>query len=127
MVYFHPENILFAGDLVFCKQYPYAGDPTNNPSEWINVFEMILKMPVERIVPGHGPLCGKEEIQTQLTYFKQLEAWVKDKITQGITFDAIQKDEDLGPTPPYDERAERRLPATIERLFNFYSAEIMRE
>ena len=127
MVYFHPENILFAGDLVFCKQYPYAGDSTNNPPVWIKVFEMILEMPVETIVPGHGPLCGKEEIQTQLTYFKQLEAWMKDKIAQGLTLDAIQKNEYMGPTPPYDERAERRLPVTIERWFNFYSAEMMRD
>jgi glyoxylase-like metal-dependent hydrolase (beta-lactamase superfamily II) len=124
IVYFHPENILFAGDLVFCKQYPYAGDPTNNPPDWIKAFETILEMPVETIVPGHGPLCGKEEIQTQLMYFKQLEAWVKDKITQGVTLDVIQKNEDLGPNPPYDVKAERRLPVTLERWFNFYSAEM---
>jgi hypothetical protein len=69
-------------------------------------------------------LCGKEEIQTQLAYFKQLEEWVKDKLAQGITFDTIQKEGDIGPPPPYDVRADRRLPVTIERWFNFYSAEL---
>lgn len=123
-IYFHPENILFAGDLVFCEQYPYAGDPTNNPPDWIKAFETILEMPVETIVPGHGPLCGKAEIHTQLTYFKQLEEWVKGKLVQGITLDTIQKEEDMGPPPPYNVRAERRLPVTIERWFNFYSAEM---
>jgi glyoxylase-like metal-dependent hydrolase (beta-lactamase superfamily II) len=125
-VYFHPEDILFAGDLVFCQQYPYAGDPTNNPPDWIKAFETILEMPVDTIVPGHGPLCDKEEIQTQLTYFKQLEKWVKGKLAQGITLDAIRTEEDTGPIPPSDVKAERRLPATIERWFNYYSAEMKR-
>ena len=126
-VYYHPENILFAGDLVFCKEYPYAGDSTNNPPDWINALETILKMPVEIIVPGHGPLCGKEEIQTHLIYFKKLEKWVKDKIAQGIALDVLQEEEDTGPTPPYDVKAERRLPVTIERWFNFYSDQMERK
>ena len=122
-VYFTPEQILFAGDLVFCQQYPYAGDQTNNPPAWMEAFETILKMPVKTIVPGHGPLCDKEEIRTQLAYFTELESWIQEKIRQGVSLDTLQQHKETGPTPPYDLKADRRLPLTIERWYNFYSAE----
>jgi glyoxylase-like metal-dependent hydrolase (beta-lactamase superfamily II) len=122
-VYYVPERILFAGDLIFCQEYPYAGDPTNNPPEWMKVFEVILEMDVDTIVPGHGPLCDKAEIRTQLTYFKKLEAWILEKLAQGLSSEAVLEKQDSGPAPPYDVKAERRMAASIERWYNFYSTE----
>jgi glyoxylase-like metal-dependent hydrolase (beta-lactamase superfamily II) len=120
-VFFHPERVLFAGDLVFCQEYPYAGDPTNNPSEWMKAFETILKLPVDTIVPGHGPLCDKEEIRTQLAYFRELKIWLKEQLDKGRTLGEVQQEKENGPKPPYDLKAERRLGPTIERWYHFYS------
>jgi glyoxylase-like metal-dependent hydrolase (beta-lactamase superfamily II) len=120
-VYLSTERVLFAGDLVFCQQYPYAGDPTNNPLEWMHAFEEILKMPVEIIVPGHGPLCGKEEIQTQLTYFKKLETWIKAQLREEIPLDKVLKTVESSPKPPYDLKTDPRLNFSIERWYTFYS------
>jgi glyoxylase-like metal-dependent hydrolase (beta-lactamase superfamily II) len=120
-VYLSTERVLFAGDLVFCQQYPYAGDQTNNPLEWIRAFEEILKMPVELIVPGHGPLCGKEEIQIQLAYFKTLETWIKAQLREEIPLEKVLQAVESSPTPPYDLKADPRLKFTIERWYNFYS------
>ena len=122
-VYFVPEKVLFAGDLVFCQEYPYAGDQTNNPPDWMKAFEVILKMPIEAIVPGHGPLCDKEEIRTQLAYFAKLESWIQMKISQDVSLETIQEQQETGPTPPYNLKADRRLPLTIERWYNFYSTQ----
>jgi len=118
-----PERVLFAGDLVFCQEYPYAGDSTNNPPEWIKAFKTILEMPVETIVPGHGPLCDKGEIRIHLEYFLALEQWICKKIRQGESVEMVQKKRDEGPTPPYNQKADRRLEATIERWYKFYSTE----
>ncbi|MFX1319831.1 MAG: MBL fold metallo-hydrolase [Promethearchaeota archaeon] len=121
VIHFIPERILFAGDLVFCQQYPYAGDSTNNPQAWIQVLEEILEMDIETIVPGHGPLCNKAEIRLHLAYFKALEQWICNKIKLGATHTEVQQDKETGPTPPYQLKAERRLEATIQRWYNFYS------
>ncbi len=120
-VYLNTERVLFAGDLVFCQQYPYAGDQTNNPLEWMRAFEEILKMPVEIIVPGHGPLCGKEEIQIQLAYFKKLETWIKAQLSEEISLEKVLQTVDSSPTPPYDLKADPRLKFSIERWYTFYS------
>jgi len=120
-VYFVPERILFAGDLIFCQEYPYAGDPTNNPQRWIQSLEEILEMDIDTIVPGHGPLCDKVEIQLHLTYFKALEQWICNKIKLGATLAEVQQEKEAGPTPPYQLKAERRFEATIQRWYNFYS------
>ncbi len=124
MVYFVPERVLFAGDLVFCQEYPYAGDSTNSPPDWIKAFEKILKMSVDTIVPGHGPLCDKEEIRIQLAYFKQLETWIQARLVEGLSLEAVQKEKDSAPAPPYDVKAEWRLEMTFERWYEFYSSEI---
>ncbi|MFH0897069.1 MAG: MBL fold metallo-hydrolase, partial [Candidatus Bathyarchaeota archaeon] len=53
------DNVLFSGDLVFAKSFPWAGDPTASPDAWIQSFKTILEMDVKTIVPGHGPICDK--------------------------------------------------------------------
>jgi glyoxylase-like metal-dependent hydrolase (beta-lactamase superfamily II) len=120
-VYLKTEGILFAGDLVFCQQYPYAGDPTNNPPQWMQAFEDILKMPLKTIVPGHGPLCGKEEIEIQLAYFKKLESWIKTQLQEKRTLEQVMQNPEASPEPPYDMKTDPRLNFTLERWYNFYS------
>jgi cyclase len=124
MVYFVPERVLFAGDLVFCQEYPYAGDSTNSPRDWIKAFEKILRMLVNTIVPGHGPLCDKGEIRIQLAYFKQLEKWIYARLAEGLALEEVQKETGSAPAPPYDAKAEWRLQMTIERWYDFYSSAI---
>lgn len=121
MVFFKPEHILFAGDLVFCQQYPYAGDPTNNPVAWMKTFATILEMPIETIVPGHGPLCDKEEIKIQLTYFKALETWIQNQLQKKYSLKKVLENKDTSPSAPYVVKADPRLESTIERWYHFYS------
>lgn len=120
-VFFKPERVLFAADLIFCQQYPYAGDPTNNPQIWMEALEAILKMPLDVIIPGHGPLCDKEEVRKHLMYFKKLETWIRFQIQEEISLKEVLQRTDTSPTPPYSVKADWRLKSTIERWYNFYS------
>ncbi len=85
VVYVPDERVLFAGDLVFAKTFPWAGDPTADPDAWIRAFRKILAMDVKSIVPGHGPLCGKEEVETQLKWFTAVRRKMKALIAEGAT------------------------------------------
>jgi cyclase len=79
------DKVLFAGDLLFVGKFPWAGDSTADPDVWIRALEMILELDVNSIVPGHGPLCGKEEVRRQLGWFKETRRIMQDLIEDGAT------------------------------------------
>ncbi|MFX0168145.1 MAG: MBL fold metallo-hydrolase [Candidatus Hodarchaeota archaeon] len=120
-VYFAPERVLFAADLVFCQQYPYAGDDTNDPPQWMQAFQTILAQPVDVIVPGHGPLCTKDEIRLHLAYFQELENWILTQLDQNRSLDEVIQASASSPPFPYKERADARLSSTLKRWYEYYS------
>lgn len=107
IVYIPRDRMLFAGDLVFARTFPWAGDPTTDPDAWIEAFETILSMDIETIIPGHGPLCDKSEVETQLDFFKGTREEMRRLIAEGVTMEeAVRYD---GYPEFYEsERPERR-------------------
>jgi glyoxylase-like metal-dependent hydrolase (beta-lactamase superfamily II) len=83
IVYIPEDKTLFAGDLLFVDRFPWAGDPTVDPDNWIKAFQKILDMGIEKIVPGHGPLCDKEEVEKQLKWMKEIRKIMKGLIEDG--------------------------------------------
>jgi cyclase len=72
-VYLPQKKILFAGDTI------YSGYPPTTKfgderlwSEWITSLERLKQLDVETIVPGHGPVCGKSEIDRNIEYLARL-------------------------------------------------------
>lgn len=85
VVYVPEDKTLFAGDLLFVNRFPWAGDPTANPDKWIEAFQQMLTMDIEKIIPGHGPLCDLEEVERQLEWMKELRWIMKGLIEDGAT------------------------------------------
>ena len=71
---YHPRSkVLFAGDTI------YAGMPLTTrfggPKEWkqwIKSLEKLERLDVKNIVPGHGKICRKEEINRNITYLEDM-------------------------------------------------------
>lgn len=71
---YHPNSqTLFAGDTI------YEGFPPNTkfggPEEWkqwISQLERLKKLKIKTIVPGHGNLCSKDEIDRNIAFLKRL-------------------------------------------------------
>ncbi|MFX0113295.1 MAG: MBL fold metallo-hydrolase [Candidatus Hodarchaeota archaeon] len=82
--YFPYEKVVFAGDLIFAKNWPYAADPTCNPEEWITALETIYSLNFEYLVPGHGPIVDKCEIKKHISFFKELKDEIKSLILYNI-------------------------------------------
>jgi glyoxylase-like metal-dependent hydrolase (beta-lactamase superfamily II) len=89
IVYLPDEKVIFAGDLLFVGRFPWAGDPTADPDRWIEAFQTILKMDIERIIPGHGPLCDLDEVEKQLTWMKEIRWVMQGLITDGATDEEV--------------------------------------
>ncbi|MBD3404623.1 MAG: MBL fold metallo-hydrolase, partial [Candidatus Lokiarchaeota archaeon] len=48
------ERVVFIGDLIFNKSFPYAGDPTCEPDAWIAALDRVIQIKPEIVIPGHG-------------------------------------------------------------------------
>lgn len=84
-VYFPHEKTLFSGDIIFAKTFFYAGDRTFDPEVWSDALRHFLEMDIHKIVPGHGPLCDKEEIRTYLEFFDTTSSIMKNLVKEGAS------------------------------------------
>lgn len=67
VVYIPQYRILFAGDTVYFRYPPNTRFATPELIEsWIENLNTLLKLNIDVVVPGHGPLCGKEEVGRNL-------------------------------------------------------------
>jgi glyoxylase-like metal-dependent hydrolase (beta-lactamase superfamily II) len=110
------EKVLFAGDLMFAKSFPYAGDPTCDPERWMGVFRDFLSLDFETLVPGHGPVVGRDEVEKHLAFFKALRDATQDAIRAGKSHETIK-------APEFYESGEEHVwvkAATLERWYAFY-------
>jgi cyclase len=110
------EKVLFAGDLMFAKSFPYAGDPTCDPERWMDVFRDFLSLDFENLIPGHGPVVGKDEVEKHLAFFEALRDATQDAIRAGKSHEAIQVPDFYGSG---EEHAGVRT-ATLEHWHAFY-------
>jgi cyclase len=71
--YYPREKVLLAGDLVFAGSFPFAGDASADPEAWMSTLRTWLEMDIYRVIPGHGPVSGRDEIAKQLEFFEILK------------------------------------------------------
>lgn len=82
-VYFPKEKTLFSGDLIFAKTFFYAGDQTFNPDVWVEALKRFMTMEIQTIVPGHGPICNKEEVEMYIRFFETTSSIMKQLVKAG--------------------------------------------
>ncbi|MCL0084373.1 MBL fold metallo-hydrolase [Dehalococcoidia bacterium] len=72
-VYLPRTKILFAGDTIYSGYPPTTrfGD-ASQWREWIKSLEGLKELEIEVIVPGHGLLCDKSEIEQNIRYLAKL-------------------------------------------------------
>jgi len=119
IVYVSDNRVLFAGDLVFAETFPWAGDPSADPDTWIQTFKTILDMDIEIVVPGHGPLCDKSEIKTQLEWFEAVRDKMKKLIAEGTSMEEAVKHK--GYPDFYEPEREERRDDTLRHWYRVWS------
>lgn len=66
VLYLPQEKIIFMGDLLFVKVHPYMGD--GDPDGWMHALDKLKEFELDYIIPGHGPIGTKEDIQLLQEY-----------------------------------------------------------
>ena len=77
------QMILFVSDIGFFYVAPFAHNA--HVGKWLETIDLILKMDVDVIVPGHGPIGGKKELAEVAEYFRMLQREVKPRFDAGMT------------------------------------------
>ena len=85
IVVVEPEHVVFVGDLIFNRTFPYAGDPTCNPDKWIEALEEIVRRDFAEVIPGHGPLCEGSDVEDHLEFLRALRTSVKEALKDGVS------------------------------------------
>jgi len=114
VAYLPQHKILFAADLAFFHLIPYCHNAY--VSKWIEAIDKVMKMDVDVIVPGHGPVGGKKDLAESGEYFRFLKAEVKKRYDAKMSAGAAAADIKMG---KYDNwmGPERLLMNTV-RLYD---------
>ena len=83
MVYLPDYKILFAGDIAVFSLTPWTHN--GNVTEWLKVLDKIMGMDIETIVPGHGPIGGKNELAEVREYFLILKREARKRFDAGMS------------------------------------------
>jgi glyoxylase-like metal-dependent hydrolase (beta-lactamase superfamily II) len=81
MVHLPAENLVFTGDLVFNNVHPSMSQAESK--QWLSSLTALRKMAVDVIVPGHGPICGKEATYPLSDYIREMRAMVRRSFQAG--------------------------------------------
>ena len=83
IVWVPDARIAIAADILFIGVTPimWAG-----PVErWIAALERLLDLGAERFLPGHGPVCGPEEVNALLDYWRQARSATTARELAGLS------------------------------------------
>jgi cyclase len=106
-------GVLFAADLLFIGGTPivWAG-PLQN---WVDACDAMLALDVETVVPGHGPVVGKEGVQQVRDYLTFVDGEARERFAKGMTAEEAMLDISLG---RYGEWAEHgRLAQNVMAVY----------
>lgn len=83
MIWLPDDQVLLAGDVMVNQVTPSFRDA--NVKLWIETLNEVQSLPVQTIVPGHGPLMNKQDAaamhQRMLTLYDGIAAGIKDGLT----------------------------------------------
>ena len=104
VVWLPDESILFAGDLIFQGRYPFLA--TANIEKLMEALRFLPGLGAQVIVPGHGLLCGNEEVLKQLNYIETTWERTAEHVKKGHDLGEILLDQDY---PRCSERGYEEL------------------
>ncbi|MEN8006585.1 MAG: MBL fold metallo-hydrolase [Candidatus Krumholzibacteriota bacterium] len=102
VIHFTKANVIHSGDVVFNGLYPYIDvSAGGNVDGLIAGARTIISLcdADTKIIPGHGPMAQKKDIENYLAMLEDVRAKVAQEIAAGKDLEAVQA---AGPAAAYD-------------------------
>jgi len=97
-VYFREADILHMGDVMFSGRFPYVDLSAGGSVDgYLAGMEQALEMVGEetRIIPGHGPLSTREDVQASIDMLREAAFRVRTLVEGGADLEAVRAAEPL--------------------------------
>jgi cyclase len=114
IVWIPERKVLFTGDVIFNGGTPFA--LFGSIAGWLDALEVLRGLGAERIVPGHGHVCGPEVIDEVGEYLRFVQEAAKEGFDAGMTPLEAAKDADLGNFGDLLDR--ERLAGNLHRAYS---------
>jgi cyclase len=119
IVHVPDARVVFAADVLFVGSTPvvWAG-----PVErWLAALDTILGLEADAYVPGHGPVCGRDEVEAVRAYWEWLRAEATERHAEGMdawaTAREIARSPEFARAPWRHWRAPERLVINVQTIF----------
>jgi cyclase len=82
-IYVPEERTVFTGDTIFnqCQTWLHESDIRS----WLLALDMLAELDVDTIIPGHGPVCTKNEINAQRALLHEWMSIIAGGIARGLS------------------------------------------
>ncbi len=93
VIFFTGSNVVHMGDDYFAGRFPFVDLESGGSLAGLteNIEKILGQMPADvKIIPGHGPLSTKTDLQGYLAMLKETTAHVRQRIDAGKDLKAIQ-------------------------------------
>ena len=120
-IVFVPEDrVIFTGDLLFseCTPIMWAGPV----QRWIAACDFMLKLDVDVIVPGHGPIADKSGLCRQKAYFEFVRDEARKRYDAGVPWEEAAHDILLGNYAGWGDA--ERIVANVHALYREFGADL---
>jgi cyclase len=121
--YLPKQKILCTGDACVNGAYNFMGH--SDSASWIRVMEQAQQLDVQMVLPGHGPVAGKDLLERQKRYFVELRAQVHQGITAGKTLDEIVQGIDIPWYKDWTGVTANSRKENVEHVYNEWTGRIM--
>jgi cyclase len=120
VVYLSGDKILFSGDLALNGRQPFMQSPDVDPAGWERSLQSLSRVPVDKLVPGHGDIGPTAGIQDSLAYVSRLNALAKKFVDSGTRDDMldamIRAPENAIPNVPLSDAHIANLKAAVKAV-----------
>lgn len=113
MVFIPRDRVLFSGDVLFTDYYPYMGD--GDILGWGKTLDFIRSVPVDKIIPGHGPVSSKKDVVEMKEYILAFDLKAKELCATSNDIEAISFQ--LKKSLPVRSQADFLIKASIQAKY----------
>ena len=107
-------KIAFVGDLFFNEAIPNVQDAPI--LQWMKTLDTLLKLDVEKFVPGHGKVGSKKEVAAFLAYLEELKSLVRPAVDRGEDLEQVLEGVQL-PAKYSTYLFQNLFPANIQKMY----------
>jgi glyoxylase-like metal-dependent hydrolase (beta-lactamase superfamily II) len=115
-VFVPEERVIFTSDNVTNGSPPFMHQAL--PFAWLDSLKRMQKLDADRLVPGHGPVCGKAYLEEMIEIVQGALDAVQSAITSGLSLEEAQRTVTLYPRFPSNERTAQVAKMGIARLYD---------